>query len=205
MNYQQMTDEKLVELCQQGNSEVADYLIERYKGRAKAKARFLFLCDGDNDDLIQEGMIGIFKAIRSYDSSKGASFKTFVELCIDNQMYDAIKISNRKRNQPLNSYIPFFAYGEGQEGESELSELNRVSNEQTKSPEELIIERDNLKRIFEMLDKALSAFENEVLRLYLEGLGYREISEIMEKTPKSIDNAIQRIKQKITQIRNDIK
>jgi len=202
INYDMMADEKLIDISRNGDSQATDYLIEKYKNSVRAKARMLYLLDGDNDDLVQEGMIGIFKAIRDYDAQKDASFKTFVNICIDRQMYDAVRKSNRKKNLPLNSYIPF-GYSRSEENENSGYDIDRMALGKSNNPEDIMIERENTDRIFEGLNENLSSFEKEVLRLYIEGLNYTEIAETMEKTPKSIDNALQRVKAKCTaQIKN---
>lgn len=193
--YDHMADEKLIELIRSGKSEIADYLIEKYKGLVKSKARVLFLLDGDNDDLMQEGMIGIFKAIRDYDATKEASFKTFVNLCIDRQMYDAIRKSNRKSNSPLNSYIPF-SYSHSTTDDQAV-DIDKTYIGKSNNPEDILIEREYRDNLFKRINERLSLFEREVLRLYIEGLNYCEIAEAMDKTPKSIDNALQRIKTKV--------
>ena len=201
MDYSVMTDEKLIELSRDGKDEVIDYLLDKYKGLVRRKARTMFLVGGDTDDLIQEGMIGLYKAVRDYDVRKEASFLTFANLCIDRQIYSAINASNRKKHSPLNSYISFPL----------LNFLNdNVTNElymdkQTvnhRNPEDLYIDRENALHIEHMLEKELSAFEYEVLKMYIDGADYIEIAERMDKKPKSIDNAIQRIKKKVKFIKS---
>lgn len=201
MDYSFMTDEKLIELSRDGKDEVIDYLLDKYKGLVRRKARTMFLVGGDTDDLIQEGMIGLYKAVRDYDVRKEASFLTFANLCIDRQIYSAINASNRKKHSPLNSYISFPL----------LNFLNdNVTNElymdkrnvNHRNPEDLYIDRENVLHIEHMLEKELSAFEYEVLKMYIDGADYIEIAERMDKKPKSIDNAIQRIKKKVKFIKS---
>lgn len=201
MDYSVMTDEKLIELSRDGKDEVIDYLLDKYKGLVRRKARTMFLVGGDTDDLIQEGMIGLYKAVRDYDVRKEASFLTFANLCIDRQIYSAINASNRKKHSPLNSYISFPL----------LNFLNdNVTNElymdkrnvNHRNPEDLYIDRENVLHIEHMLEKELSAFEYEVLKMYIDGADYIEIAERMDKKPKSIDNAIQRIKKKVKFIKS---
>ncbi|MBE5940341.1 MAG: sigma-70 family RNA polymerase sigma factor [Lachnospiraceae bacterium] len=204
VSYEHMADEKLIDLARAGEKEVTDFLIEKYKGLVKSKARVLFLLDGDNDDLVQEGMIGVFKAIRDYDAAKEASFKTFVNMCIDRQMYDAIRKSNRKNNSPLNSYIPFSYNGDTTE-ETEKIDIDKTYVGSSNNPEDILIEREQKNRLFKKINESLSSFEKEVLRLYVEGMNYHEIAESMAKTPKSIDNALQRIKAKVKDVnRTDV-
>lgn len=201
MDYSVMTDEKLIELSRDGKDEVIDYLLDKYKGLVRRKARTMFLVGGDTDDLIQEGMIGLYKAVRDYDVRKEASFLTFANLCIDRQIYSAINASNRKKHSPLNSYISF----------PMLNFLNdNVTNElymdkqnvNHRNPEDLYIDRENVLHIEHTLEKELSAFEYEVLKMYIDGADYIEIAERMDKKPKSIDNAIQRIKKKVKFIKS---
>ena len=202
-NYDSMADEKLIEIIRKGNVDVTDYLIEKYKYLVKQKARFLYLYDGDNDDLIQEGMIGIFKAIRDYDFSKDASFRTFVDICIDRQMYDAIRKSNRKKNTPLNSYISFYDSGNEIDRDEEFC-VDKLAVCKDLNPEKILIEKEHINRVLKKINERFSLFEKEVFRLYIEGMNYTEIAASMDKSEKSIDNALQRIKTKINEIKADV-
>ncbi|SHJ00158.1 RNA polymerase sporulation sigma factor SigH [Parasporobacterium paucivorans] len=197
--HRQMADEKLLELLRMGNDEIMDYLLEKYKNMVRKKARAMFLVGGDTDDLIQEGMIGLYKAIRDFRSDKDASFSSFANLCINRQIYTAINASQRKKHAPLNGYISFDGSGNFEKDESnsimEAVSLCRMSN-----PEEILIDKENTERIELEIEKRLSSFEKEVLRLYMEGSNYNEIAEQIDKSPKSIDNALQRIKAKVMQI-----
>lgn len=181
------TDEELIEQLRDGKEEILEYLIEKYKFLVRQKARAMYLIGGDTDDLIQEGMIGLFKAVRDYDRDKEASFQTFARLCIDRQLYNVIQGSNRQKHLPLNSYISL-----SQDGSEEphLAEL------WVQNPESIIIDRENVRHMEEKIHKCLSPFENKVLDAYLKGEGYTEIARDMEKSPKSIDNALQRIRTK---------
>ena len=186
-DYTEYTDEELVDLLRQGETEVMDYLLEKYKFIVRQKARAMFLIGGDTDDLIQEGMLGLFKAIRDYRGDKEASFYTFAQLCVDRQMYNAIQSSTRQKHQPLNSYVSM----NGEEWESQMGSKTQ------QSPESIIIAQENAVLMEENIRKQLSKFENEVLTLYLEGNNYQQIGEAMGKPSKSIDNALQRIKTKV--------
>lgn len=186
-DYQKCTDEELLTRLRTGETEIQDYLMEKYKNLVRTKARAMYLIGGDTDDLIQEGMIGLFKAIRDYDEAKESSFQTFARLCIDRQLYRAIEASNRLKNQPLNSYISL---------SDATSEENLVQNWES-SPESIILDRENTDHLFRRIRKACSAFENHVLDLYIKGNDYRKIAEMMDKPPKSIDNALQRIRAKV--------
>lgn len=201
MDYSVMTDEKLIELSRDGKDEVIDYLLDKYKCLVRRKARTMFLVGGDTDDLIQEGMIGLYKAVRDYDVRKEASFLTFANLCIDRQIYSAINASNRKKHSPLNSYISFPLLNFLNDNVTNELYMDK-QNVNHRNPEDLYIDRENVLHIEHMLEKELSAFEYEVLKMYIDGADYIEIAERMDKKPKSIDNAIQRIKKKVKFIKS---
>lgn len=198
--YNEMTDEALIERLRAGESAIADYLMEKYKGLVRKKARAMFLIGGDTDDLIQEGMIGLFKAVRDYDTGRDASFFTFADLCVSRQMYTAIQAAGRQKHMPLNTYVSLYA--DGADGEDGLREAERGLLESTASrleqnPEELLIDRENVKRLEEVMEKELSSFEKQVLDLYLTGMKYSQIARVLGKDDKSTDNALQRIKAKL--------
>lgn len=199
--YSHMTDEKLIQLLRDGDQEIMDYLLEKYKNLVKKKARAMFLIGGDTDDLIQEGMIGLYKAIRDFNEEKETSFLSFANMCINRQIYSAINASQRKKHYPLNSYISFYD-NDMTSSKEYVSALDEVSSDIKSNPEDIFIDKENVFRIEEGLEQNLSKFEKQVLRLYIEGNSYIEIAELMEKKPKSIDNAIQRIKSKVNQMRS---
>ena len=188
--YTEYTDEELVELLRQGDTEVMDYLLEKYKFVVRQKARVLYLAGGEADDLIQEGMIGLVKAVRDFQTDKEASFATFARVCIDRQIYSAIQNSNRQKHQPLNSYVSL-----NQEDES--SPIWELSVE---NPESIIIDQETTEDLRKRISDYLSPMENKVLDLYLKGKGYVEIGGILNKSPKSVDNALQRIRSKIREV-----
>lgn len=175
-------DEELIRRLHAGEETIADYLLEKYKPFVKSKSRALFLVGGDREDLIQEGMIGLFKAMRDYNSEKNVPFVSFAKLCVERQMYTAIEAAGRLKNMPLNGYISLSEEGE---------------NLMDGGIEEAVIEKASYQQMYENVQKNLSAMEREVLELYLEGKDYTEIAEILGKTDKSVDNALQRIKSKI--------
>lgn len=185
-DFDKYSDEELIVMFRQGSLEIEDYLMEKYKNFVRAKARAMYLIGGDTDDLIQEGMIGLFKAIRDYDDAKEASFLTFARLCIDRQLYHAIESSNRLKNQPLNHYVSL----------SDTASEDELFEHWEESPESIVLDRENIKEMIQTIRQACSPFENHVLDLYMRGYDYRQIAEMMDKTPKSIDNAIQRIRNK---------
>lgn len=188
--YQNSSDEELIRRLRQGESEIEDFLMDKYKNLVKIRARAMYLIGGETDDLIQEGMIGLFKAIRDYREDRDAAFATFAKLCVERQLYRTIESSNRQKNQPLNTYISL-------DGESQEEELQRLWEE---SPEAIVVDREHTDAMIEKIHKALSPFENHVLNLYMNGYTYIQIAEMMDKSPKSIDNALQRIRSKVRDI-----
>ncbi|MFA9465471.1 MAG: RNA polymerase sporulation sigma factor SigH [Velocimicrobium sp.] len=191
--FSQKSDEEILEWIRKGDTEAMDYILEKYKNLVRMKARKLFLIGGDRDDLIQEGMIGLYKAVRDYDKRRESTFGAFADLCVSRQLYDAIKASNRQKNIPLNTYISFNAPTFDEKRDS----LYTNNNE---NPESLIIDKENVITLEREFGKVLSDFEKEVLALYLEGLKYQEIAQKINREPKSVDNALQRIKTKLSRI-----
>lgn len=193
-------DEKALLLrCQQGDNAATEEMLNRYKNMVRSKATALYLVGADKEDLIQEGMIGLFKAIREYDPERNDSFAAFAGLCITRQMYTAIKASNTKKNQPLNNYVPFdlYAFAEDSEAVGGSSNAYEGIGYWQKDPEEFVIDRENAVRIEEEVFATLSKMERQVLSYYASGMPYQEIAKVMEKEPKSIDNALQRIRKKL--------
>lgn len=188
--FDNISDEELIARLRDGETIIEDYLMEKYKGLVCQKARAMFLIGGDIDDLIQEGMIGLFKAVRDFQPGREATFATFARMCIDRQIYSAIQNSNRQKHLPLNSYVSL-----NQEDES--SPIWELSVE---NPEEIIIDQETTRDLQQKISDYLSPMENKVLDLYLKGEGYVEIGRILGKSPKSIDNALQRIRAKIREV-----
>lgn len=195
MPYEAFSDEELIEKLRQGEDDITDYILEKYKPLVRKKTNAMYLIGGETEDLIQEGMIGLFKAIRDYKPDKDASFYHFAELCINRQLYSALEASNRKKHQPLNSYISL----------SEQEHLDAVAAEllvdKESGPEQTVIEQEVWEEYKKRLAQKLSRMENQVLQYYLDGNHYIQIAEMMGKSPKSIDNALQRIRQKIRQMK----
>lgn len=185
--YGQFSDEQLIERFRGGETEISDYLMEKYKGLVRKKARAMYLIGGDTDDLIQEGMIGLFKAVQDYRPDREASFQTFASLCIERQLYSAVKNSTRQKHIPLNSYVSL----------SEEAETGSLEGLWSENPEALIIDRENTGSLEKQISQTLSPMENKVLDYYLKGYSYVQIAELMNKQSKSIDNALQRIRGKI--------
>jgi RNA polymerase sporulation-specific sigma factor len=190
-----MIDEEIVEDARNGDTEAQEYLIKKYKNFVRAKARSYFLIGADREDIIQEGMIGLFKAIRDYRSDKLSSFRAFAELCITRQIITAIKTATRQKHIPLNSYVSLNKpiYDE----ESDRTLLDVLSGAKISDPEELIISREELGHIETKIGEILSDLEWKVLMSYLQGKSYQEIAVDLERHVKSIDNALQRVKRKL--------
>lgn len=196
----EMDELQIIQAAQSGDGEAMTFLLEKYKSMVRALSRPLFLMDGDKDDLLQEGMIGLFKAIRTYDADRGTVFETFANLCISSQLYSAIKISNRQKNIPLNSYISLDMSEGFEEGGDSFFELNRALTVWQQNPEEIVIGEENARNIKRRLYSRLSKMEMQVLSLFLKGLTYQEIAGKLGKSPKAIDNALQRIKTKLLKL-----
>lgn len=194
--YDRLTDEQLIIKLRSGESEIMDYLMEKYKGLVRKKARAMFLLGGENDDLIQEGMIGLIKAVRDFDPSNGASFSGFAELCVSRQMYSAIEASKRKKHIPLNSYISLYEESEIRQDGKKMPLIDTIEPDCENDPEVLYFGKEYTEALIEQLKEVMSPFESRVLYLHLMGTDYRKIAELLNKSPKSIDNALQRIKSK---------
>jgi RNA polymerase sporulation-specific sigma factor len=190
-----LEDETVVELVRQGDTMALEYLINKYKNFVRAKSRSYFLVGADREDIIQEGMIGLFKAIRDYKEDKLSSFKAFAELCITRQIITAIKTATRQKHIPLNSYVSLDKpiYDE----ESDRTLLDVISESKVTDPEEMIISQEEYVDIELKISELLSDLERKVLSLYLDGRSYQEISEQLNRHVKSIDNALQRVKRKL--------
>ena len=197
MPYEAFSDEELIEKLRQGENDITDYILEKYKPLVRKKTNAMYLIGGETEDLIQEGMIGLFKAIRDYRPDKDASFYHFAELCINRQLYSALEASNRKKHQPLNSYISL------SDQDNQGAVAAELLVDQERGPELMVIEQELWEEYKKRLEQNLSKMENKVLQYYLDGNHYIQIAEIMGKSPKSIDNALQRIRQKIRQIKLD--
>ena len=194
-DYESMTDEEIVEIARVGDIDAQEYLINKYKNYVRAKARTYFLLGGDKEDLIQEGMIGMYKAIRDFRSDKLSSFRAFAELCITRQIITAIKTATRQKHIPLNSYVSLNKpiYDE----DSDRTLLDVITGNKVTDPEELIISREEVTEIETKMGELLSSLEWKVLMYYLEGKSYQEIAEDLGRHVKSIDNALQRVKRKL--------
>ncbi|WAM31062.1 RNA polymerase sporulation sigma factor SigH [Caldicellulosiruptor naganoensis] len=195
LNFKECTDEELVKYSREGIKEATEELLNRYQNLVKAKCRMYFLIGAEKDDIYQEGMIGLFKAVRDFDESKYPTFRLFAELCITRQVITAIKTASRQKHIPLNTYIslnkPVY------EENDERTLLDTIANSLISDPEEVMITKEEFENTLNAITGCLSPFEYKVLNLYLEGRSYQEIAVMINKDVKSIDNALQRVKKKI--------
>jgi RNA polymerase sporulation-specific sigma factor len=192
---QLLEDDELIELVHLGQSQALDFLINKYRNFVRAKARTYFLIGADREDIVQEGMIGLYKAIRDYKGDKLSSFKAFAELCVTRQIITAIKTATRQKHIPLNSYVSLDKplYDE----ESDRTLMDVIAGSKTIDPQELLINREKLGDMELKMSELLSELERQVLTLYLDGRSYQEISAELNRHVKSIDNALQRVKRKL--------
>lgn len=188
-----ISDEELLRQIKTGNDDAMECLLERYRDMVRKEARKFFLAGGDEEDLIQEGMIGLFKAITSYQQGKNTSFSTFAYLCVQRQIYTTITAFNRKKHIPLNTSISLSE----QKNEDDETSLDEILETPEKTPEELLLRKEEVKDYYRMIDQKLSKFEKQVMYYYLNGENYTMIAKRLGRTDKSIDNAIQRIRKKI--------
>lgn len=189
------TDEELALLAQQGDEEALEYLLNKYKNFVRSKARSYFLIGADHEDIVQEGMIGLYKAIRDFKPEKLSSFRAFAELCITRQIITAIKTATRQKHIPLNSYVSLNKpiYDE----ESDRTLLDVITEGRVANPEDMLISQEDVGLIEDRIGQMLSSLEREVLSAYLDGKSYQEIALELDRHVKSIDNALQRVKRKL--------
>ena len=179
-DYEKYSDDELILRLRDGEAAITDYIMDKYKNLVRNKAKSMYILGADREDLIQEGMIGLFKAVRDYDTGRDASFFTFADLCISRQMYTAVQSAGRQKHTPLNTYISLYAdnaESAGEGGEWEL--LNAISSQLEKSPEELLIDKENVEILEKIIEKELSGFEKQVLDLYLTGMRYSQIAKVL--------------------------
>lgn len=199
--YDTMADEQLLRKLREGESDITDYIMDKYKYLVRKKAKAMYLLGGENDDLIQEGMIGLFKAVRDYDINHESSFYSFADLCISRQMYTAIKLSQRQKHMPLNSYVSLYEQKEDANEEKQQPLIELLQAEKENNPEELFLDKEYFQMLEQELKERLSDLESRVLHLHLMGEDYHSIAKLLDKSPKSIDNALQRIKKKMQDVR----
>ena len=195
--YGQMSDEELIERLRSGDSAVMDYICFKYKNLVRSKAKSMFILGSDNEDLIQEGMIGLFKAVRDYDMGRDTSFFTFADLCVSRQMYTAVQASQRQKHIPLNTYVSL--YGDLTDRDNaEDSELVNALEDRTKpNPEEVFLDKERVEYLENVIENELSTFEKQVLDLYMTKMSTSQIAKVLGREEKSTDNALQRLKAKI--------
>ena len=196
--YESMTDEELIDSLREGEAPIMDYICNKYKNLVRREAKSMFILGADTEDLIQEGMIGLFKAVRDYDSGRDASFFTFAQLCISRQMYTAVQASKRKKHLPLNTYVSLDSQEDsgGQKGQEQpLVEL--LADRTKLNPEELVLDKERVDYLERAMEKELSEFEKQALDLYRTGMNYSQIARVLGRDEKATDNALSRAKQKI--------
>lgn len=197
--YEQYTDDELIDRLRRGEESIMDYIFDKYKNLVRSKAKSMFILGADNEDLIQEGMIGLFKAVRDYDMGRDASFYTFAELCISRQMYTAVQASKRQKHLPLNTYVSLDSGKTAADGdereEMKLKEL--LADKAELSPEELFLDKERVAYLQKAIEEELSDFEHQVLDLYLTGMSYGQVAKVLGRDEKATDNALQRLKAKI--------
>lgn len=190
-------DRALVSRARAGDSAAMTQIIERYRGFVRLKASSYFLAGGEVEDLVQEGLIGLFKAVRDYRPDREASFRSFAELCVTRQIITAIKTAARNKHQPLNSYVSF-SHSRAGSGEQETTLAEVLAGDPVADPLTQAISTEELRSLLDCLGTSLSPLESAVLAMYLEGRSYEEIAQLQDCTPKTVDNALQRVKRKVT-------
>ncbi len=196
--YESMTDEELIDSLREGEAPIMDYICNKYKNLVRREAKSMFILGADTEDLIQEGMIGLFKAVRDYDSGRDASFFTFAQLCISRQMYTAVQASKRKKHLPLNTYVSLDSQEDSGNQKGQEQPLLELLADRTKlNPEELVLDKERVDYLERAMEKELSEFEKQVLDLYRTGMNYSQIARVLGRDEKATDNALSRAKQKI--------
>ncbi len=193
--YECMTDEQLILKLRAGDKPIMDYIMEKYKNLVRKEANAMYLLGGETDDLIQEGMIGLFKAVQDFEAEQKASFASFAVLCVRRQIYSAIAASKRKKHSPLNFYVSLYETNEEKE-----ALIETVGASEENNPEALFVGREYVELMKSRLEESLSDLENRVLYLHLLGTDYKTIAKLLDKSPKTVDNALQRIKSKTEKI-----
>ncbi len=196
LDYNNLSDEEMLKLIDNKDEDAMEHMLKKYSGVVKKEIRTMYLIGAETEDLAQEGMIGLFKAVRDYEPDKGAAFSTFATLCVKRQIQTAVNTSNRKKHIPLNSYVSL--YGDSDNDETDLIEA-LVAYEGESNPEMIVLAKEKRKSMDDRIHTELSSLEKKVLNLYLEGLSYAEIAEVLKRTEKAVNNALQRIRKKLSQ------
>jgi len=204
MDFESMDENEVVFLAQQSNQYAYDYLIKKYLELVNIKASAYFMAGADKEDIVQEGLLGLLKAIRNFDCEKGASFKTFADLCILRQIQSAIKLASRNKHKPLNDYASLSEPMEGNSDESgrNVSLLDALAEEANNDPLEMLVDKEYYNNLTLGINNELSDFELEVINLYVDGMSYQEIGVKLGKSAKQIDNALQRTKKKLSKYKD---
>lgn len=198
--YEQITDEELIHRLRAGEEAIMDYVCDKYKYLVRNKAKSMYILGADSEDLIQEGMIGLFKAVRDYDNGRDASFYTFADLCISRQMYTAVQASRRQKHIPLNTYVSLYSDSSETEEMEERKLLEVLVDRSGLNPEELFLDKERVSYLENAIENELSSFEKQVLDLYMTGMSYTQIAKVLGRDEKSTDNALQRLKGKIKKL-----
>lgn len=199
--FKQASDEELILMYRDGEEEAAGFLMNKYKNLVRKKAGSMYILGGDREDLIQEGMIGLYKAVRDYDLGRDVNFYTFADLCVSRQMYTAVQASNRQKHLPLNTYISIYGQSmNSEEGIGEYNLMNMLVSQTDSNPEEMMIAQENMEQMEQAILKELSQLEKQVFELHLTGMNYTQIAKVLGRDEKSTDNALQRMKGKIKKI-----
>jgi len=198
--YRLFSDEELIDRLRDGENGVTDFIMDKYKNFVRSKAQSMYILGADSEDLIQEGMIGLFKAIRDFDRGRDASFYTFADLCVSRQMYKAIKASKRKKHEPLNTYVSLYDKGDGGDESAAQSLEETLYSTMDLSPEDIVIGRESADELETLIEEQLSPFEYQVFELCLTGMTYTQIARVLGKDEKATDNALQRVKAKVKKI-----
>lgn len=199
--FSQASDEELILMYRDGEEGAVGFLMNKYKNLVRKKAGSMYILGADKEDLIQEGMIGLFKAVRDYDMGRDVNFYTFADLCVSRQMYTAVQASNRQKHLPLNTYISIYSQNmNAEEGTEEYELMNTLTTGKETNPEEMVIEQENMEQMEHAILRELSELEKQVFELHLTGMNYTEIAKVLGRDEKSTDNALQRMKAKIKRI-----
>lgn len=196
-DYSTCTDEELILRLRDGEEAIMDYIMNKYKNLVRKHARNMYILGAEEQDLIQEGMIGLFRAIKDYDSGRDANFFTFADLCISRKMYNAIEAAQREKHTPLNNYVSLYTSNDEDSKDGKTMLMDLLSAGEISNPENLLIDRENVERIENLVAQELSSFEKQVFDLYITGMKYTQIAKVLGKDEKSTDNALQRIKSKL--------
>ena len=201
-DYTEICDEELLVRLRDGEVKITDFLMNKYKNLVRSKAKSMYILGADSEDLIQEGMIGLFKALRDYDPGRDASFLTFADLCVSRQMYTAVQASRRKKHAPLNTYVSLYSdvSDKREMGGEAIALVNVLKSVSERDPEEEWIDKENVAALESALETELSPFEKQVLDLWMTGMSYVQIARVLGRDEKSTDNAMQRIKTKLRKI-----